>query len=464
MKKFQRNLAVLGVTLLLVSCRSLRLTEPERELPGGDVPVSLTVTGTAVPMPERWWEAFGSRELDGFMERAFNSNLGLAQAWAQLRQARASARAIAADGRLQLTGNGETGRTDSHGDTHTSTRSYSAGLSVSYEVDLWGQITSAVDAARLETDASEQDVKATALTLTREIASAWLSAKSYQAQLTLVESQIRTANEYLDLLKLRQRKGASELVDVLQQRQDVASLESTAEGLRESLAAARLQLAYLLGLPDDSTLELGEEALPPLPPLPDPGVPADLLARRPDVAAARLRLRAQEKTVAAARAARLPSLSLTGSVGDEANHLKDLFDSWASNLAAGLTAPLLDGGRLAAGEESAKALLDERFLSYRDTVLSALIEVNEALVRERSKQAYLERVQTEAVYAEETFTETRQRYFNGKNDYLSVLNALTTKQTIARTLVTAEAALLANRVDLCAALGGSWLDNLKEPK
>jgi NodT family efflux transporter outer membrane factor (OMF) lipoprotein len=465
MRKRVANL-ILSVTAgaCLVSCQSLRIGRSAEPDPFGDLPKAFVDTPTSVPMPDRWWEAFASPELNSLMDRAFADNLELAKAWAQLRQARAAARSTAADGHVQLTGGGEASRTDSHGDGNGATRSYSTGLAISYEVDLWGRLAATTDAARLEADATEQDVRATALTLANEIANAWLAVKSYQAQIALVEDQLRTANEYLSMLDLRQRKGMTELVAVLQQRQDVAGLESTAESLRESLAVARLQLAYLLGLPDDRSLSLDSVGLPKLPPMPSSGVPSQLLSRRPDISAARLRVQAQQNTVAAARAARLPSLSLTGSATFTSDSLNNLFDSWLSNLAASLSAPLLDGGRLAAREEEAKALLDQRLLAYRDTALGAFLEVNEGLVRERWKQSYLARLRTEAGYAKETLAETQRRYLKGKDDYLAVLTALTAHQALERTLVAAEAQLLANRMDLCAALGGTWMSALQETK
>lgn len=452
----------LGAGVLLVSCQSLRVTEPQRDLPAAAVPATFVATEATVPLPDRWWDAFGSEELNGLMERAFAGNLSLAQAWTQLRQAEGTATVAAAAGKLQLSGTGAASRTRTHGDTNSTTRTHSLGLSASYEIDLWGRIAASTDTAALAARATEQDVQATALALSSQIASGWVTVKSYQAQLALVQDQVTSASEYLDLLKVRQRKGMSDAVDVLQQRQDVASLESTAESLRGSLAVARLELAYLLGLPDDSSLAVAPGGLPALPPLPATGLPAELLARRPDIAAAFLRLRSQERTVAAASAARLPSLSLSGSAAFSSGPVKDLFDNWASNLAAGLSAPLLDGSRLAAQEATARALRDERFLAYRSTVLGALVEVNEALVREHAQQAYVGRLRTEAAYANETFAEMQQHYLKGKVTYLSVLTALTSKQQTERSLVTAQAGLLANRVALCAALGGNWMNSLRE--
>ncbi len=463
MNPFYHIAAALGAGLLLVSCQSFRITEPQRDLPPEAVPATYVATEpTTVTMPDRWWEAFGSQELNGLMDRAFAGNLSLAQAWTQLRQAQAAATATAADGKLQVTGSGNASSTETHGDTHTTSRSHTLGLGVSYEVDLWGRIAATTDAARLAAMASEQDVRATALTLSSEIAQGWVAVKSYQAQLALVEEQLRAANEYLELLKVRQRKAMSDLLDVLQQRQDVAGLESTVESLRGNLAVARLELAYLLGLPDDSALALAPDGLPALPPLPAAGLPSELLARRPDIAAALLRLRAQEQTVAAARAARLPSLSLTGSATFSSGQLNELFDNWITNLAAGLSAPLLDGSRLAAEEAGAKAQRDEYLVAYRDTALGAFVEVNTALVRERAKQAYLDRVTTEAAYAAETLDANQQHYLKGKVTYLSVLTAFTSKQTAERSLVTAQADLLTNRIALCAALGGTWMESLRE--
>jgi NodT family efflux transporter outer membrane factor (OMF) lipoprotein len=338
-----------------------------------------------------------------------------------------------------------------------SSNSFSLGLSAAYEVDLWGRIRASVNSADVAAQASEQDVQATALALSGSLAKVWLQYRSALARVAVTEGQIETGNKYLDLLRVRQRKSLSDHVDVLQQQQQVASLQSSLPPLRESLASLGLQLRYLLGRPPQAPLELGTGGLPDLPAELAVGVPARMLAERPDVRGAWLTLRAQEWTVTEAEADRLPALSLTGASSFNSPRFETLFSNWILNLATGLTAPLVDGGRRRAVVTQQQALADERFLDYRDTVLTALHDVADALSRETWKRAYLTRLDAELRLAQQTLDETQRRYRNGLSDYLPVLTALSSLEKVELGMVSARADLLSNRIDLYQAVGGQLL-------
>ncbi len=451
-------LAALATGLMLTSCARLRPQVAHRELPADAVPASFGEV-PAVPVPARWWEEFGSPELNRLMDEAFAGNLNVAQAWARLRQVQAQARQAAADGKLHLTGSGEAGTSLARRETNgslgrDSSNSFSLGLAASYELDLWGRIQASDQAATLAAQASEQDVQTTALALSGTLAATWLQYHYTLARIAVVEGQIDTGRKYLELLQVRQRKSMSDAVDVLQQQQQVASLESSLPPLHETVASVGLQLRYLLGRLPESPLDLTTGGLPELPPTIAVGVPARLLEQRPDIRAAWLRLRAQEWTVVEAQADRLPAITLSGSGSFSSAAIDQLFNTWALNLASSLTAPLVDGGRRRAAVDQAQALADERFLAYRDTVLAALHEVADALVREQWKREYLARLGTELRLATETLDETQRRYRSGVSDYLPVLTALSSQQKAELARVAALADLLSNRIDLCQAVGG----------
>ncbi|MCK5805975.1 MAG: TolC family protein, partial [Lentisphaeria bacterium] len=367
MKRTIFHLCFILLAVFVVSCSSVRsplaLRVRSRKLPEADVVRSFPAESATVSTPDRWWEAFGSEELNDLMERAFRRNLSVASAWTRLRQAQSAAVLASADGKLLLTGTakaettkrrtegGGTGDTDSY-------NSFQAGLGLSYELDLWGRIHAGTRAAGREIMASEQDVMATALALSGQLTAAWLQHGAAQAELATVRDQIGTSKKSLDLLKVRQRKGMSELVDVLQQQQQVSGLESVVPGLRETIAIQKLQIAYLLGEPADADLGLREGGLPALPGLPATGVPAEILARRPDVQVAWHQLMAQEWAVMAARADRLPTLSLSATVALNSPDIGRIFDNWLATLAANLVAPILDGGRRKAVVNRDRALAD----------------------------------------------------------------------------------------------------------
>ena len=463
-------LALPFVALLLVSC-TLRHPfqlhpEPRPDAAADMVPQSFEAGTTKVAPPERWWESFQSTELDDLMNAAFAGNLQLASAWTRLRQAEALVRMARAEGRLQASGSASGNKTERRstvmGDSSVrESHSGTLGLSLSYEVDLWGRIRASSEAALQRAKATRYDVDASALMLSGQVADTWLRLKSAQNEIRVLESQIATTRRFLEGLVMRQHKGMSAAVDVLQQKQQLANLESAVWPVRERLSTRRLQLAYLLGLPPDRAPACKSVGFPPLPPLPDPGLPATLLAQRPDIQAAWSRLMAQDWSVTAARADRLPALRLTGRGSTTAEDLPDLFDQWILSLAGDLVLPLLDGGRRRAEVERRRALADEYLLAYRDTVLTACHEVQDTLTTERWRARYVAGLEHELAVARETLDESRRRYLKGLSDYLPVLTALLSTHRTERLLVSARANLLVNRVALYRALGGTWTTDVE---
>ena len=201
---------------------------------------------------------------------------------------------------------------------------------------------------------------------------------------------------------------------------------------------------------------MGIGPLPQLPPLPDAGLPADLLLQRPDIQAALARLEAADFKVAAARADRLPALKLSASGTYKAEQIKEILDNWYLNLAANLIAPLIDGGRRAAEVERTKAVVKERLAAYREVVLTAIREVEEALVREKKQQEYIAGLQRQITFANRAVAEAKERYLKGQADYLRVLTATLSVQGLERNLISAKRDMLVLRVSLYRALGGTW--------
>jgi len=460
------RIALCVSSAFLASCANfpaLRRPVPvHRALAPGAMPTAFAADAPAVPVPERWWEEFGSEELNRLMGEAFAGNLNVARAWARLRQAEAQETTAASAGKLQLFGGAGAGisrsRREANGSSERDTsNSFSLGLSASYELDLWGRIRASSRSAELARQASAQDVQATALGLSASLAQTWIGYRTAQAQLRVVGEQIDTGRKYLELLQVRQRKSLAANVDVLQQKLQVASLERVLPPIQERAASLALQLRYLLGRPPHAPLELEVGDLPDLAAAVTLGLPAEMLARRPDIRAAWFRLRSQEWAVAATEAERLPAVSLTGSSSYASATFEKLFENWALNLATSLTAPLLDGGRRKAAVVREKAQADERFLDYRETVLGALHDVADALSNERWKRQYLVRLETELRLATETLDEAQRRYRKGLSDYIPVLNALSAKQRVELAVVSARADLLSNRVGLNQAVGGHVL-------
>lgn len=218
-------------------------------------------------------------------------------------------------------------------------------------------------------------------------------------------------------------------------------------------------LAVLLGRPPRANLDLRQETLPVIGKIPAVGLPVDLLANRPDVRAAGMRLHAAQWQVSAARANRLPAIRLTAGALYGRSDFDLLFDTWALNLAANLTAPLLDGGRRAAEVDRRRAKADENLWAYRRTVLTAVKEVEDALVSETQQRKHIQGLVAVKSAAQKGLEEAIERYRNGLSDYLPVLTQLLTVQDLERNLIDQQERLILYRVGLYRALGGNWLND-----
>jgi outer membrane protein TolC len=188
-----------------------------------------------------------------------------------------------------------------------------------------------------------------------------------------------------------------------------------------------------------------------------------LLQNRPDIAAALRRLEASDQDLAAARADRLPSLRLTGGAAYDSDELEELFDNWIVSLAASLTAPILDGSRRRAEVEINRAAVQQQLAEYRQVVLTAVREVEDALISETKIREHIAALESQLQAAQNALTEAGTRYVNGLNDYLPVLTQLLSVQNLEIDLIRRHEDLLVARIDLYRAIGGSWVDDLTPP-
>ena len=445
-----------GLGLAAASCRMPSVATA----PPVTVPKAFTAGGK-VAAPAKWWTAFGDKHLDALMAQAVAGNLDLRTAWARVAQAEALARQAGAALEPSLTAEASASRTRTKTDPggSASQSAFSLGLTASYEVDLWGRVRATRDAAALAARASREDVDATAMVLSAQVASAWYQLLDQRGQLGLLDEQIATNEKYLEVMDLRfrqGRRGEVSAVDLLQQEQLVESTRAEKHLAEAQRRVLEHLLAVLLGRSPDSDVADDGGALPPLPPLPRTGVPASVLQQRPDVRAAELRLAAASGDVAAAVADRLPALSLVARAETTSTRVRDLFDNWLASLAANLTAPVLDGGRRAAEVDRTRAVVAERLHAYGQALLDALKEVEDALAQEQKQQDYLASLTRQLELADKVAVETRERYIKGAEDYLRVLTALRTLQGLQRARLTAQRQLIGYRIDLYRALGGGW--------
>lgn len=447
-----------AVTLL---CSSCALFAPDVRDFSSELPGQFTLySESGMDVTNRWWERFDSPELNALIDEALTNSPTLQQSWARLAQAEAVAKKAGAGMFPALTyeGRGAASRAET---ADAWTESYSAGLTVSYELDLWGRIQSEKTAAALDREASRDQLHAAAMTLSSRVASTWAGLLSQQLQTQVLRQQLEANRTSLELVELRFRKSLSSALDVYQQRQTVAATASLIPRAEMSAELLRNELAVLLGRADFKTLDICSTNLPVIGELPAVGIPADVLANRPDVRQAGLKLRAADWQVKAAKAERLPAIRLTGSLDYGSAELSDLFDQWVANLAAGITGPVFEGGRRTAEVQRTRAVSAERLAAYRETVLNAIQEVEEALVSETRHSEYISRLDNQLSAARLSYEESVNRYRNGLVEYTTVLVQLSSLQKLERDRVQAQLDLLRYRIDLYRSLGGSWPDALQ---
>lgn len=404
---------------------------------------------------ERWWTEFEDEQLNAVVDSALASNFDLRTAWQRLRAAQAVVDREAATlfPTLEASAQGDVTRTSPASDVGEQLR---LGLTSAYEVDLWGRIRASVEAERFREAASLADYRTAALSLSAEITRTWFQLAEAQRQLALVEDQVETNETVLDLLENRFGTGLVQSVDILRQRQLVASTREQQASAESRIEVLEHQVAVLAGRPPQAGVDAVPEHVSELPPLPETGVPTDLIRRRPDVRSAFHRLQAADRDLAAAVSNQYPRLSLSASASTVEDDAATLFENWALSLAGNVLAPIFLGGELRAEVDRSEAVQRQRLYEYGQTVLEAFREVEDALIQERKQAERIQHIERQIEWATQAYEQLRVQYFNGTADYLDVLTALDDIQQLRRDLLAAERTLVEYRIALYRALAGSF--------
>ncbi|MEA2101997.1 MAG: efflux transporter outer membrane subunit [Thermodesulfobacteriota bacterium] len=406
-----------------------------------------------------WWESFEDESLNALIEEALGANLDLKQAWARLDQARAIADEAGSRLMPQVSLDAGTTRSRTYvpgvsGATAERTRQHQIGIGASYEIDLWGRIQAQKKASQLDMEATCLDLETMAMTISAQVARTWFSLITQSAMLSLAEEQIEASSIQLDLVEMRFSMGLAPALSVYQQRGQLSSLKGQYPLIKAQIAELTHQLNLLLGRAPGTALGMVPDKLPDLQPLPDTGIPSDLLVRRPDVQSAQTRLAAADQRVASAIADRFPRLTINASRGYGASSFADLFDRMIWSLAGGISASIYDGHYKNREVKRSRAVVSERMNAYGQTVLNAVSEVEDALSSEAYQREYLEELRDQLFISDATLDQARIEYAMGLSDYLSVLSALNAQQQAMQGLILAHSALIDDRIQLCRALGG----------
>jgi multidrug efflux system outer membrane protein len=451
---------IIGVGLL-TGCTLFR--PPNRQNLAETLPSNYSLYSTTyTPAKKGWWRYFKNPELNRFIGKAMNRNFSIRQAKARLDQARAvSMQAGAARWpQLDFKADATTAPYKSGGIEGRSSEDYSLGFLAGYEIDLWGRISSQQQAARLDQSAVEEDLYTAGITLAGEVTQHWIDIIARRMELKILTKQLKTNQTLQELVDLRFQKGLVSALDVYQQKQAVSEVKASLPLVQLEEILLRHQLAYLLGQPPTAALNIQTQDLPTITDLPSIGIPADLLANRPDVRAAGLRLKSADWVVAAAKADRLPAISLSARATYLSNDFGSLFDNWILNLMGSLTGPVFDGHYRKAEISRTQALVRERVADYSQVVYFAVKEVEDQLVQAEKHRQHLTALQNQLTISQNALREARERYTRGLNDYLPVLTQLLAAQHLERDILDMRRQLISDHIGLLRSLGGRFPKNM----
>jgi NodT family efflux transporter outer membrane factor (OMF) lipoprotein len=438
----------------------------------GDAPVA------SQPPVARWWEALGDATLSTIETRALAANPDLAAAEARIRQARASLRqqkanllptgsatAIYAHARfpglnIDQSNSGSGDNSQSSSNAASDLDIYNVGFDASWEIDLFGGQRRAVEAARATAQAAEANLADTQVSLTAEVAQAYVNVRDRQRRIALNRQSIAMQEQMLALTRQRYDRGTASRLDVERLSNQLESTRADVTPLSAELEAYLDELATLTGDEPGALDATMAEAQPlPLPPAQVAiGDPAALLQRRPDIRAAERTLAADTAKIGQAEAARFPKLSIMGIIGIGGTQPGDLtkLDDFTALVAPQLSWDFLDFGRNAAKVKQAEGVRDEAEAKYRSAVLAALRDAEDSLSRFRYRRLTVATLARAKAAADEAATLSRQRYAAGTATLIDLLDAERQQIEAEQSLSIAEAGLTGDFVAIQKALGLGW--------
>lgn len=448
------------LALLLAGCA----VGPDYMMPRLALPASWGSSGKETPVRPvelaHWWERLGDKELNALVEEAVAGNLDVAAAKARIRTARASERETTAalfptvDGSSSATrqkttqGNGAVGN------------QFKGGFDSSWELDLFGANARSAEAARYGSQAAEEDLNAVLVTLIGDVASNYVAARGYQARMALARQSAASQRETAGLTRKKFEAGSASAVDVSNAEGQAASTEAKLPDLQTSYAEAVHRLAVLTGRAPaelDARMKRGGAIPRPRQSVPT-GLPADLLTNRPDVRQAERQYAQATAKIGVATAARYPAVSLSGAIATTATNVGDLGKSSTISWSLGpsLSVPIFNAGKLAAAQEAAEATRDQYFVAYKAAVLSALEDVENAIVAFRQERIKNGRLAAATQSYRKASELAQSLYQSGSSSFLDVLDAERSLYTAEDSLLTSTVAIANNYITLNKALGGGW--------
>ena len=404
---------------------------------------------------EKWWESFGDAQLNELMKEALSRNTDLAAAALTLKKARLQLAQAKGDRLPGIAVQSDATSNRMLGSSSSESHSFSAQATVSYELDLWGRLSSAADAARWSAQASEADKQATALSLNGTVSSLYWKIAYLNQRVRIAEESIDYARRTLEIVRVQKNAGAVARLEELEAERSLASQEANREELIQQLTEARNALSILFDGPP-SSLQRSEPQDVAVAALPAVAVelPAQLVSRRPDMRAAEARLRASLATTNATRASFYPTFSLTGGLGGSSETLSRVLSNPLASLGAGLVLPFIEWHNMQRSVAISEVDYEQAILTFRKTLYSALADVENCLSARRQLLVQQQKLELSSTAAKKVEDLYRIRYQAGGSSLKTWLDAQEIRRQAEIALLENRLARIDNQISLCKALGG----------
>lgn len=427
-----------------------------------------------------WWMRLNDPVLNELIDQTIAGNLDIVQAQARLRQARESLRQANASFLPQVNGSGSGGRTyssrgsgtrvDDNGNVISTgsgnwSSSYSLGANASWQMDLFGELSRSAEAARADLAASGYDLATVRMTVVAELVTNYVQARQAQAQLRIARETQAIQRDNYNIANWRLQAGLVSSLDEQQARAQLAQTNATIPQLENSLRGSLNRIAVLTGqAPGEATSALETPA--PIPTASTQiaiGIPADTLRQRPDVRAAERALAAATARIGVAQAQLYPALGISGNIGTSATSVKNLLDLVTGGVFANVAQVIFDGGRLASQVRSQRAATDAAFAAYKQTVLTALEDVENAMAALTSARQRKAEFATAFDASNNAAILARSQYQAGLIDFQTLSTSETTLLNARNSLAAAQADEVLAVAQLYNALGGGWQNMENRP-
>jgi multidrug efflux system outer membrane protein len=480
-----KGVAPLVAALLLTACAAPEFKQPAMEVPAAfkesqSVPAGTAAVSTAPdgstwkqaqPAEQQprgeWWLAFNDPALNELVAEATKANANLQVAAARVKQARSIAGIAEAD-RIPQVGVGvgaQRGRSSPlslglpQGTPVAPATTYNSNLTASYEVDLFGRVSSNVSAARNDAASVEATYRSVLLSVQADVAQTYFRLRATDAELETLNRTVQTREENVKVNQRRFDLGDIGEFDLSRAKTELATARAEAIGLQRQRVTTEHALAVLLGKPAASytagVSPLLDSALLPVIPA---GMPSSLLERRPDIASAQRAMEASNARIGVARSAMFPALTISANGGGVGDTFADVF-KWSSRswmLGALMSMPLIDGGRNKANIARSEAALEESVGSYRQSVLVAFAEVEDNLAGLRILAGQTQQIDDAVVSARRSADLAQKLYTAGRSSYLDLLDAQRNLASVERSAVQLRGNRAVTTVALIRSLGGGW--------